>query len=113
VDGSPYYPIERLLNILFDLSDSLVYELGGIAVSFGGPSEVLPEYCLCNLALCYSARAIVYLLLRVLIYIVIRILPNILGLVVNSGIEIVLVVGVICRYLNYPSPSFDSSDLLT
>ena len=51
-------------------------------------------------------------MLRVLIYVVIYVLPIILGLVVDSSVKIVLVVGIVRRYLDYPSPSFDSSDLL-
>jgi hypothetical protein len=63
---------------------------------FGGSGEVLPEYCLYDFALRLGAHAIAYPLLRVLIYIIIRVLPNVLGLVVDSGVEIILVVGVVC-----------------
>ena len=43
---------------------------------------------------------------------VLQVLPNILGLVLNVDLEVVLVVGVVCRHLDYPSASLDSSDLL-
>jgi hypothetical protein len=80
---------------------------------FGGLGKVLPEYYLCDFALCLGTRTIIYLLLQVLIRIIVRILPNILGLIVDSSVKIILVVGIIYRYLDYPSPSFDSSNLLT
>ena len=43
---------------------------------------------------------------------VLRVLPDVLGLVLDVNLEVVLVVGVIRRYLDYPSTSLDSSDLL-
>jgi hypothetical protein len=66
-----------------------------VPASFRGPNEVLPEYYLYDLALCRSARAIVYLLLRAFVYVVVRVLPNILGLVVDGILEVILVVGVV------------------
>jgi hypothetical protein len=95
VDRAPYHPIECLLDILFDLSNSLVYELGSVAASFGSSGEALPEYRLCDFALRLGAHAIVYPLLRVLVRVIAHILPNALGLVVDSSVEIILVVGVI------------------
>jgi hypothetical protein len=50
-------------------------------------------------------------LLRVFVYIVVRVLPNILGLIVDGVLEVILFVGIIYRYLDYPSASFNSSDL--
>jgi hypothetical protein len=87
-------------------------KLGSIAASFRRPSKVLPEYCLYDFALCRSAYTIVYLLFRVLVCVVVYILPNILGFIGNGVLEVILVVGVIYRYLDYPSASFNSSDLL-
>jgi hypothetical protein len=78
---------------------------------FRGSGEVLPEYYCYDFALCLSTYAIIYLLLRVLVYIIIYILPDVLRLIVDSILKVVLVVGIIYRYLDYPSTSFDSSDL--
>ena len=83
-----------------------------MAAGFGGPSEVLPEYCLRDLALRYGARVVVYLLLRVFVCVVVCVLSDALGLVVDGVVEIVLVVGVVCRHFDYPGPSFDGGDLL-
>jgi hypothetical protein len=79
---------------------------------FGGSGEIPPEYYLRNFALCLGAHTITYLLLRVFVRIVLRVLPNILGLIVNSILEVILVIGIIRRYLDYPSASLDSSNLL-
>ena len=97
---------------MFDPGNSLVYKSGGIPACFRGSGEVLPKYCLYNFALYLGTRTIIYLLLRVFVYIVLRVPPNILGLVVNSILELILVVGVIYEYLDYPRTSLDSSDLL-
>jgi hypothetical protein len=52
------------------------------------------------------------LLIRRYIVRVLRVLPNILGLVLDVDLEVVLVVGIVRQYLDYPSASLDSSDLL-
>jgi hypothetical protein len=80
---------------LSDPGDSLVYKSGSIPAYFGGSGKVLPEYCLYNFTLYLGARAIIYLLLRVFVYIVLRVLPDIPGLIVDSVLEVTLVVGIV------------------
>jgi len=103
------YPVDAIRNP----SEYLFDERFGVYTCRGSPSKVLPEDRLGDTGLGTGIRSIVYLLLRVLIYAVLRVLPNVLGLIVDGVLKVILVVGVVCRYLDYPSTSFDSSDLLS
>ena len=46
------------------------------------------------------------------VVVTVRLLPDIVVFVRNVGFKVVLVVGVICRYFDYPASSLDSGDLL-
>ena len=104
---------------MIDLRPDLVYSLiNSIVDSFLyilGRVKVLPKDRFGNCCLYTTPDGVIYPLLLIHRYIVraLRVLPNILGLVLDVDLEVVLVVGVIRRYLDYPSASLDSSDLLT
>jgi len=103
---------------LIDPCPNLVYSLiNGVVDPFLyvlGRVKVLPKDRFGNCCLCVTPDGVVYPLLLIRRYVVrvLRVLPNVLGLVLDVDLEVVLVVGVVYRYLDYPSALLDGSNLL-
>jgi hypothetical protein len=103
---------------LIDLYPDLVYGLIDSVVDpflrVLGRVKVLPKDRFGNCCLYATLDGVIYPLLLIRRYVVrvLRVLPNVLGLVLDINLEVVLVVGVVRRHLDYPSASLDSSDLL-
>jgi hypothetical protein len=103
---------------LIDLCPDLIYSLVNSVVDpflcILGRVEVLPKDRFGNCCLYTTPDGVAYLLLPIRRYVVrvLRVLPDILGLVLDVDLEVVLVIGVVYRHLDYPSASLDSSDLL-
>ena len=76
--------------------------------------NILPENCFYNCYLRIYIDRVLYLLLYILGYIVrvFRVFPIVLKLVVDSVLEIILVIGIISRDFDGPSSFINSSDLI-
>ena len=89
----------------------------GVGTGLGRSRYVPPEYGFDNTGLFLRTSVVANPSLQVVVIIAsvvvtVRLLPDVVVFVRDVGFKIVLVVGIICRYFDYPASSLDGSDLL-